>query len=123
MFLTYLTLQRRSCRCFSVARKARTFGSHGLHVWLAWLAWLARLTRLARMARTFGSLARWLAHWPHSPNIITELSNWGNADFYSSYVIPLSETISNYYFVNWLLSSLNATFDPFVGTLTINDMP
>ena len=28
-------LQRRSCRCFSVACKARTFGSHGSHVWLA----------------------------------------------------------------------------------------
>ena len=38
-------------------------GSQGSHVWLAWLA---RLARMARMARTFGSLARWLAHWPHS---------------------------------------------------------
>ena len=28
--------------------------------------WLARLARLARIDRTFGSLARWLAHWPHS---------------------------------------------------------
>ena len=28
--------------------------------------WLARLARLPCMARTFGSLARWLAHWPHS---------------------------------------------------------
>ena len=28
--------------------------------------WLARLARLARMARRFGSLACWLAHWPHS---------------------------------------------------------
>ena len=27
---------------------------------------LASLACLARMARTFGSLARWLAHWPHS---------------------------------------------------------
>ena len=31
-----------------------------------WLARLARLARMARMARTFGSLARWLAHWPYS---------------------------------------------------------
>ena len=28
-------LQRRSCRCFSVARKACTFALHGSHVWLA----------------------------------------------------------------------------------------
>ena len=27
---------------------------------------LASLAFLARMARTFGSLAGWLAHWPHS---------------------------------------------------------
>ena len=33
---------------------------HASHVCLACLA------RLARMARTFGSLARWLAHWQHS---------------------------------------------------------
>ena len=31
-----------------------------------WLARLAHLARMARMACTFGSLARWLTHWPHS---------------------------------------------------------
>ena len=47
--------------------------------------------------------------WDWYPNILillpTKLSNCRNADFYSSHVIPLNETISNY-FVNWLLPSL-----------------
>ena len=47
--------------------------------------------------------------WDWYPNIVillpTKLTNCRNADFYSSHVIPLNETISNY-FVNWLLPSL-----------------
>ena len=47
--------------------------------------------------------------WDWYPNIVillpTKLSNCRNADFYSSHVNPLNETISNY-FVNWLLPSL-----------------
>ena len=39
---------------------------HASHIGLACLARLARMARMASMAYTFGSLARWLAHWPHS---------------------------------------------------------
>ena len=39
-----------------------------------WLARLARLARMARMARTFGSLARWLAHWPYSSEKTSQTS-------------------------------------------------